>query len=242
MAKRQKKEAEQVVIHDFKRSIVKVSIEAMSSLLMHRFPTKAMRQMEEKQEGVTVKAGRGRKGRESRDRFADFAACPHYFTPKDEAKVHGRIRKMNRGKGAEPGQDVTRAFAGVKVGFPATGFKEATMRAMKNTSMAMKDFNGVTYFSGTNGSRDLVEVRFKRVIFRRDFVRINNGMSTDLRYRPEFFGWSAEMYVEYVGSLLDANSMLNAINIGGFIGGIGDWRPNSKGAVGDHGRYKVAKR
>jgi hypothetical protein len=66
---------------------------------------------------------------------------------------------------------------------------------------------------------------------REDVVRL--GISgTDLRYRPEFAEWSAELEVIYIKSSLTQDSVLSLIDAGGMGVGVGEWRPEKKGDFG----------
>ena len=64
---------------------------------------------------------------------------------------------------------------------------------------------------------------------------MNRGGS-DLRYRPEFWPWSAELTVTYVTSALTRGSVLSLIDAGGLGVGVGEWRPERKG---DFGQYRI---
>lgn len=68
---------------------------------------------------------------------------------------------------------------------------------------------------------------------REDMVRV--GMTTDLRYRPEFTEWSTEIEVTFVKSMLDRESVLSLIEAGGMAVGIGEWRPEKGGDFGTFG-------
>ena len=68
-------------------------------------------------------------------------------------------------------------------------------------------------------------------IIREDIVRVGNG-ATDLRYRPEFRKWSANIKFNYDADLLSIQDVLNLVDRAGFSVGIGEWRPEKNGEYG----------
>ena len=68
-------------------------------------------------------------------------------------------------------------------------------------------------------------------------MRVGMG-SADLRYRPEFVGWSATLRITYVRSMVDRQSVLSLVDAGGLGVGVGEeWRSPEK--KGDFGCYAV---
>ena len=68
---------------------------------------------------------------------------------------------------------------------------------------------------------------------REDIVRIGNNQS-DIRYRPEFEEWGAEISFDYDADLLTIQDVINLTNRAGFSVGIGEWRPEKNG---EHGTF-----
>jgi len=64
------------------------------------------------------------------------------------------------------------------------------------------------------------------------------GMGMDLRYRPKIYNWSATLEVEFDPQFISQDGLVNLINIGGRLNGIGEWRPSSPQACGDWGMFK----
>lgn len=126
-----------------------------------------------------------------------------------------------------------------KFGFPAIGFKAATIggaRYYQGITMTM--LRQVFFFRGDGIGPDrveLVEIHGEPRM-REDVVRVGNG-GTDLRYRPEFpEGWTATLTLTYVKTILTLNSVLSLIDAGGMGVGVGEWRPEKKG---DLGTYRI---
>ena len=63
-------------------------------------------------------------------------------------------------------------------------------------------------------------------------VRVGMG-TADLRYRGEFANWSADLTVKYnANGPFSLEAIVNIINAGGLICGVGEWRPEKDGQNG----------
>ena len=55
----------------------------------------------------------------------------------------------------------------------------------------------------------------------------------DLRYRPAFVNWKIRLKISLTNvGTFDMQSIVNAINLGGFMNGIGEWRMERDGEFG----------
>lgn len=191
-----------------------VPIVGTSPLIMHRFSEKAKREMLDRTQGK-------KNPRQAKDPRAEFEAA-------------GYVMSNDTGK--------TKTY-----GFPAIAFKAATVSAARFyrdvTMTALRQF---LFFSGIVSGPDrvsLVPITFAGKLpkgeewprMREDVVRVGMG-SADLRYRPEFWPWRAELTITYVKSALTQGSVLSLIDAGGLGVGVGEWRPERGG---DFGQYKV---
>jgi len=78
----------------------------------------------------------------------------------------------------------------------------------------------------------MVKLDFERVSMRRDMVRVGMG-SADIRYRGEFSNWSAEFTLSYnENGERSIDQILTMLNAGGYVCGIGEWRPEKDGQYG----------
>lgn len=132
-------------------------------------------------------------------------------------------------------------------GIPAVAFKSATVGAARfypKNDVTMTGLRQFLFFKGEIGDDGiaLVPILGKEKangndwpIMREDVVRVNRGGS-DLRYRPAFWPWGANLVVTYVTSALTRRSVLSLIDAGGMGVGIQEWRPEKKG---DFGTYEI---
>lgn len=123
-------------------------------------------------------------------------------------------------------------------GMPATAFKAAVVGAARL-------FDGITLvqtkqliFVEGEGPDQLVPIEGEYTI-REDTPRIGMG-TTDLRYRPCFPEWSANLRLSFVPSKIDPESVYHLVDAAG-LGGVGEWRPSApKSNTGTFGRFQVA--
>lgn len=122
-------------------------------------------------------------------------------------------------------------------GFPATGFKKATIGAVRYYhDLTMTGLQQMLFFRGEIGTDGIALVRIEgEPVMREDVVRLG-GRSADLRYRPMFSDWSAVLQVTFVKSAITRASVLLLIDAGGMGIGVGEWRVEKKG---DFGTYQI---
>lgn len=190
-----------------------VPILGTSPIIVHRFSEKAKRQM--------LDAAQGRQTpKQPKDPEAEYRSA-FYLIEEDAEKIAASPIRA-------PLPD------GIRPGLPASAFKQATVGAArfygKAVSMAaLKQFVFVRGEMGSDG-RQLIEI-VGDVRMREDVVKVGRG-GTDLRYRPEFWPWSATLEVSYFVSVLTRASVLSLIDAGGMAVGVGEWRPEKDGEFG----------
>jgi hypothetical protein len=129
-------------------------------------------------------------------------------------------------------------FADGGFGFPVVAFKAATVGGTRfyGRDVTMVALRQSAFFRGDVGLDGQSLARITGTPrMREDVVRVGRG-GTDLRYRPQFDTWSAELTVTYVRAMLTRNSLLSLIDAGGMGVGVGEWRPE-KG--GENGCYQI---
>lgn len=198
-----------------------IKIVGDSPLIMHAWSEKAKKMMLDAQMGK--KAG---KVKEPKSPARDFVDSLYWLDGKPEIKD------------GTSEFDVMEAFEkaienGAKFGFPATGIKQSAISAVYRMgwSKDKASWRGA-FFIDT----EMVEIKGDVPKIREDMVRIGMG-TADIRYRGQFDNWSAEFDVLWnQNAQYDFDAIINAINAGGLICGIGEWRPEKDG---NFGRFHV---
>jgi hypothetical protein len=127
-------------------------------------------------------------------------------------------------------------FADGGYGFPATGFKKATVGGARfyGKDVKMTELRQFMFFVGEIGVDGIQLVRIDgEPQMREDVVRVGNN-GADLRYRPEFLQWRAVLDVIYVKSALTRGSVLSLVDAAGMGVGVGEWRPEKHGTSGTY--------
>ena len=193
--------------------VVKVRINGTAPLITHAWSAKAIRMMEEAQQGPATK--KAKKVREARNPQADFEGA-----------------RYQSGHGWD--------------GVPAVAFKAAMVGACRLVEgVPMTLAKRLMFVDGTtlkDGSRsDLVKIEAETPRMRTDMVRLDNG-AADIRYRPEYWPWAAELTIRYNAERLSAEMLLNLLELAGSFEGICEWRPGSpQSATGAFGTFAVAR-
>ena len=80
-------------------------------------------------------------------------------------------------------------------GFPAGGIKKALVNGAKMTGLVMKDARMSFFVKADCQEKQLVKI-IEDPRMRTDMVRVGMG-SADVRYRPEYVYWKANLTIEY---------------------------------------------
>lgn len=124
-------------------------------------------------------------------------------------------------------------------GFPAVGFKAAiadSFRFFEGSGIKKVNLKQSIFIKG-EGATQLVRIEGTPEI-REDMVRVGMG-ATDLRWRAQFWPWSATLDIEYMPAMVGPEALINLINAAGY-GGVGEWRPSApKSATGSYGMFEV---
>lgn len=198
---------------------VPITIVGDSPLIVHAWSEKAKRMMLEMQ----MKVAKTKKARDVRDPFAEYIDSMYWLTEK-------------------PSEATPEAFEqalanGAKFGFPVTGIKQAAISAAyrSGSTKDMASMRGVFFINGTDSS-EYGTIQCDRPDIREDMVKIGMG-TADLRYRAEFKNWKMQVMLTYNDNgVYTLEHIVNAINLGGFMCGIGEWRPERDG---QNGMYHV---
>ena len=156
----------------------------------------------------------------------------------EKAKRQMRDKQQKKAKMAKEAKDPTADFEGAKY-LDAKGrdcvrasfFKNAIVSACRYAEdLKMTVIRGALFVEG-----DMLPIKFDTCNMREDMVRVGMG-TADLRYRPEYIGWSVDLVIEYNSNVLQAEQVLNLVRLAGFSVGICEWRPEKNG---DFGRFDI---
>ena len=217
MATKTTKQETIIEIRPIETEIIQIRIVGDTPLIVHAWSEKAKRMMLEAQMKITKT-----KAKEIRDPFDDFIQSLYWLSGKPEESTPEAFDNAIRN--------------GAKFGFPVGAIKLAANAAAYRNGW-VKNQMGLrgAYFLKTKYG-EMAEIQGCVPEMREDMVRIGNG-SADLRYRGEFRNWSMEFIMEYNASgNMTIEQILNCIEAGGFVCGIGEWRPEKDG---DYGRYHL---
>ena len=213
------KATEIIEIKPIENKTVTIRIEGDTPLIMHAWSEKAKRMMLEAQTGKS----KGKK-KELRNPVDDFIRSMYWLTPMPE-------------DGTEESFE-TAIENGARFGFPLTAFKQASISAAYRMGWVKNqmELRGAFFIEGDENG--LIEIHSDKPIMREDMVKIGMG-TADLRYRGEFRNWYADLTITYNASgKFSLENIINIINAGGSVCGVGEWRVEKDG---QYGRYHVAQ-
>lgn len=129
--------------------------------------------------------------------------------------------------------------AGAKFGFPVTGIKQSIIAGAYRAGLDVKqtELRGTFFIEGATdaSTADIAEiVTPEPPEMREDMVRLSGpSCAADIRYRGEFKEWRIPLRIKYNrDGKYSLEQILNMVNYGGFVCGIGEWRPEKDGQFG----------
>jgi len=197
---------------------VKVHIEGDTPLIMHKWSEKAKKMMLDAQMGVAKT-----KKKDPKNPVEDFITSLYWISE-------------------EPKEMTMEAFDeavknGARFGFPVSAFKQCAISASyrQGYTKDKMSLRGVFFIDedalSTDGS-SVIEIKYKDVIMREDMVKIGMG-TADIRYRGELRDWSADLTISFnKNGQYSLEDIINILNAGGFVCGVGEWRPEKDGRNG----------
>jgi hypothetical protein len=123
-------------------------------------------------------------------------------------------------------------------GLPAVAFKQSMVGATrffgKDVSMVL--VRQTVFVHGDVGEDGQMLVTIEgEPHMREDVVTVGRG-GHDLRYRPEFPEWRADLRITYVRASFTRGSVLSLLDAAGMGVGVGEWRPEKNG---DFGQFTI---
>lgn len=184
-----------------------------SPLIVHAWSEKAKREMLEKQMKVTKT-----KAKTAKNPVEDFIRSMYWLTPMPEEMTESAFNEAIQN--------------GARFGFPVTGFKQAAISAAYRMGWAKDKASLRGAFFIDCDENQMVEIHSDPPIMREDMVKLL-GTTADIRYRGEFRNWSADITVSFnENGQYTLEQIINIINAGGYVCGIGEWRPEKDGQYG----------
>lgn len=190
-----------------------VHIVGDTPLIMHAWSEKAKREMLEKQMKVTKT-----KSREAKNPVEDFIRSMYWLSPMPEEMTMEAFEE---------------AIAnGARFGFPITAFKQAAISAAYRMGWAKDKMSMRGAFFIDGDENQMLEIKSDAPIMREDMVKVGMG-TADIRYRGEFRNWSADINISFnENGQYSLEQIINIINAGGYVCGVGEWRPERDGQYG----------
>lgn len=182
-------------------------------LIMHAWSEKAKREMLEKQMKKTKSSAR-----EAKNPVEDFIRSMYWLTPVPEEMTEEGFNKA--------------IDAGARFGFPVTAFKQAAISAAYRMGWAKDKMSMRGAFFIDGDDNQMIEIHSDTPIMREDMVKVGMGVA-DIRYRGEFRNWYADLTISYnKNGQHTLEQIINIINAGGYVCGVGEWRPEKDGQFG----------
>ena len=213
-----KKATEVIEIRPIEIKKVTIRIVGDTPLIMHAWSEKAKRMMLEAQMGVA----KGKK-KEAKNPVDDFIRSMYWLTPMPE---DGTMESFEE------------AIAnGARFGFPVTAFKQAAISAAYRMGWAKDKMSMRGAFFIDSDENGMIEIHSDTPEMREDMVKVGMG-TADIRYRGEFKNWYADLTISYnANGQYSLENIVNIINAGGYVCGVGEWRPERDG---QNGMFHVA--
>ena len=192
---------------------VNLRIVGDTPLIMHAWSEKAKRMMLEAQMGKA----KGKK-KEYKNPVEDFINSMYWLDGKPTEYTEEAFDAAIAG--------------GARFGFPVTAFKQAAISAAFRMGWSKNKVSLQGEFFFEADENGMIEIQSDTPVMREDMVKVGMG-TADLRYRGEFRNWSAEIVMRYnANGSYPLENIINMINAGGYVCGVGEWRPEKSGQNG----------
>lgn len=203
---------------------VEFTIVGDSPLIVHAWDEKAKRMMLEKQ----MKKAKDKK-HDIKVPTNDFINSMYWLTEKPEDGADDEQAMEN----------FENAIAnGARFGFSIGGIKQSFIMGAKRAGLDVvgTELKGAMFIEGNTefSTFDYAEIISPTPVMREDMVRVGGISKTaDIRYRAMFEDWRIPLRMKYnKNGKYSIEQLLNTVDYGGFVVGIGEWRPEKDGQFG----------
>lgn len=182
-------------------------------LIMHAWSEKAKREILDKQMKKTKAAAK-----QAKSPVEDFIRSMYWLEGFPEEMSEDGFEEAIR--------------KGARFGFPVTAFKQAAISAAYRMGWTKDKMSMRGAFFIDGDENQMVEIFSDTPLIREDMVKVGMG-TADIRFRGEFRNWYAELTISYnKNGQYSLEQIINIINAGGYVCGIGEWRPERDGQYG----------
>jgi hypothetical protein len=180
---------------------------------MHAWSEKAKRMMLDAQMGLA----KGKK-KEPKNPVEDFIRSMYWLTDMPEEMTEEAFSEA--------------ISNGARFGFPVTAFKQAAISAAYRMGWAKDKVSLRGAFFIDSDENGMIEIHSDAPEMREDMVKVGMG-AADIRYRGQFNNWWSEFTVCYnENGDKTIDEILTILNAGGYVCGLGEWRPERDGQYG----------
>ncbi len=207
------KKEELIEIRPIEVKKVNLRLVGDTPLIMHAWSEKAKRMMLEAQMGVS----KGKK-KEPKNPIDDFIRSMYWLSEMPtEMTEEGYMDAIEKG---------------ARFGFPVTAFKQAAISAAYRMGWAKDKVSLRGAFFIDSDENGMIEIHSDTPTMREDMVKVGMG-TADIRYRGEFSNWYTDIAISYnANGQYSLENIVNIINAGGYVCGVGEWRPEKDGQYG----------
>ena len=156
-------------------------------------------------------------------------ALEEMLTSQQMTKEEKKKAKEKR-KAKDPQSDFEQArYIIDKHSFPTIAVKKAMVDAGYVLGISRAVVRQAVFIVG-----DYFEIKHSACVMREDTVRVGpfGNRQADLRYRPEYQGWSADLEFRFRYDMIDQEQLVALLQNAGFSVGLGEWRPQKDGQFG----------
>jgi hypothetical protein len=124
--------------------------------------------------------------------------------------------------------------------FLAAAVKNAMVTAVTSVDGMTKVSARQSFFVYGTVDKERVTIIFDKENdgkMREDMVRLGGATNpADMRFRPEYIDWQADLIIEYNALVISKEQVLNLLALAGYAVGIHEWRPEKNGS---NGRFEI---